>query len=214
MRSTPRERDGVDRKGGITGTSTERPRMIDEERGQERMAARREEPRDVRILRAELRHTAPAWAVIEASRAALDRAGIRQWDDTYPTRAVVESDISKGTLYVLEDAGTTLACITLDSIQDPAYARLAWTIPEPALVVHRLCVDPAAQGRGLARELMAFAERFAWEHDYRSIRLDAFSGNPRALGLYRRRGYSDVGEVFFPRRDLPFRCFERAVNDV
>ena len=164
------------------------------------------------IVRAEPGHTAAAWAVIEASRAALDRAGISQWDDTYPSRAVVESDIAKGTLYVLEEAGVT-ACITLDSIQDPAYARVAWTIPEPVLVVHRLCVDPTAQGRGLARELMTFAEAFAREHGYRGIRLDAFSGNPRALNLYRHRGYSDVGEVFFPRRDLPFRCFERAVDD-
>ena len=165
------------------------------------------------ILRAGPGHTASAWAIIEASKAALARAGIRQWDDTYPTRAVVESDIAKGTLYVLEEAGVTLACITLDPIQDPAYARLAWTMPEPALVVHRLCVDPTARGRGLAGELMSFAEKFAREHGYRSIRLDAFSANPHALALYRGRGYSDVGEVFFPRRDLPFRCFERAVDD-
>ncbi|WP_173049782.1 hypothetical protein [Nitrospira sp. KM1] len=44
------------------------------------------------------------------------------------------------------------------------------------------------------------------------VRLDAYSGNPQALTLYRRRGYREAGQVTFPRRALPFICFEFEVR--
>jgi len=43
------------------------------------------------------------------------------------------------------------------------------------------------------------------------IRLDAYTGNPRALALYEKRGYQRIGQAYFPRRELPFDCFEKVV---
>jgi ribosomal protein S18 acetylase RimI-like enzyme len=83
---------------------------------------------------------------------------------------------------------------------------------EPALVVHRLCVDPAYQGNGLGSQLMDFAEAHAKQNTYVSIRLDAYAGNPRAVWLYERRGYRKAGQVYFPRRTLPFFCFEKILR--
>ncbi len=76
------------------------------------------------------------------------------------------------------------------------------------LVVHRLCVDPAFQGQGIAEQIMIYGEKIARERGYASIRLDAYSSNPRAVRLYERLGYQKVGSVTFPRRTLPFYCFE------
>jgi ribosomal protein S18 acetylase RimI-like enzyme len=58
---------------------------------------------------------------------------------------------------------------------------------------------------------MDFAERFARDRGFPCIRLDAYTGNPAALALYRRRGYHCAGQVFFPRRDLPFDCYEKII---
>jgi ribosomal protein S18 acetylase RimI-like enzyme len=95
----------------------------------------------------------------------------------------------------------------LNEMQSPEYAQLSWQRSNP-LVVHRLCVRPDRQGSGAARQLMDFAERFAAQHGYDSIRLDTYSGNPRAITLYERRGYRLAGYVRFRRRKLPFLCFE------
>src|SRR5213075_3263091 len=92
--------------------------------------------------------------------------------------------------------------------------QVAWSAREPALVVHRLCVDPSEQQKGVARQLMDFTESYAASHGYRSVRLDAYSGNPRAVDFYRRRGYREAGIVFFPRRSGPFNCFELIVTPV
>jgi ribosomal protein S18 acetylase RimI-like enzyme len=43
--------------------------------------------------------------------------------------------------------------------------------------------------------------------------LDVYTGNERAVRLYERRGYTVAGQVFFPRRELPFYCMEKTVRD-
>jgi ribosomal protein S18 acetylase RimI-like enzyme len=155
-----------------------------------------------------------AWLVIDRCRAALNDVGILQWDDIYPTRGTVAEDIARRSLYVLAFDGTCHATVTLDAKPDDLYRAVPWTTPEPALVVHRLCVDPASQGRGYARQVMDFVEAYAEREQYCSIRLDAYSGNPLAVALYRRRGYREAGQLMFPRRSLPFHLFERAVAPV
>src|SRR5688500_15530744 len=161
------------------------------------------------VLRADARHVDPVWALMGRCKRALEAQGIHQWDDIYPTRGVVEADVARGALYVLEDDdGRCVASVALDATQSEEYASLVWTSAEPALVVHRLCVDPAAQGRGYAHRLMEFAESHAAERGCASVRLDAYTGNARSVELYRRRGYREVGQIHFPRRELPFWCFE------
>ena len=155
-----------------------------------------------------------AWAVIDRCRAALRQRDILQWDDVYPTRETVAADIAHRRLHVLTVWGECQATVALDDTQDPVYRTVQWTTAEPALVVHRLCVDPQAQGRGYGRQLMDFAEAYAERHRYSSVRLDAYSDNPSAVMLYRRRGYREAGQVMFPRRSLPFHLFELAIGSI
>jgi ribosomal protein S18 acetylase RimI-like enzyme len=161
------------------------------------------------IVVGETRHVDPVWDLMARCKHALEAQAIFQWDELYPTRELIETDVHRGVLFVLEDDdGHCLASVVLDDRQAEEYTSLAWMGQEPALVVHRLCVDPAAQGRGHAHRLMEFAELHAARSGYASIRLDAYTGNPRSVALYRRRGYRTVGQIHFPRRELPFWCFE------
>jgi ribosomal protein S18 acetylase RimI-like enzyme len=162
------------------------------------------------IVHADASHLDAAWAIIDRCRTALRERGIEQWDLVYPTRETVANDIANGRLYVVTDGSVCQATVALDTRQEPEYVAVPWNTSEPALVVHRLCVDPAMQGRGLGAQVMDFVESYAREQGYASIRLDAYSGNPDAVAFYRRRGYREAGQIFFPRRPLPFPCFERA----
>ena len=163
----------------------------------------------MRIVVAGPRHVDAIWELIARCKRALEAGGIFQWDDAYPTRETVAADVARSALFLLEDAvGRCVASVVLDDAQSPEYAALSWAGSEPALVVHRLCVDPAHQGRGYAHRLMDFAESRARDSGFASVRLDAYTGNPRSVALYRSRGYREVGQVRFPRRALPFWCFE------
>jgi GNAT superfamily N-acetyltransferase len=139
------------------------------------------------------------------------QAGIDQWDDIYPARARVLADAQEGTLYLASLDAELVGALVINEYQDPEYSEVPWsTDAERVVVVHRLMVAPRCQGRGLARDLMRFAEARAGELGYGAIRLDAFSANPRALRLYRRLGYHDAGCVTF-RKGI-FRCFEKSIG--
>jgi len=139
--------------------------------------------------------------------------GIYQWNDQYPTYEIFEIDIKSKALYILEYNDTCIGIISINEDQSPEYKELVW-INEfgKILVVHRLAVNPDYQKQGIGRKLMDFAENYASEKGYASIRLDAYSGNHRALKLYEYRGYKKVGQLFFPSRELPFYCYEKVIE--
>lgn len=152
------------------------------------------------------------FGIITRCVTAMRAEGIQQWDETYPNLEVVANDFATHALFVIRAARVCIATVSLNEVQPEQYAPLPWQIVSGrVLVIHRLCVDPATQQRGAARALMDFAEAFAREHNFASIRLDAYTGNPRAMALYERRGYQRVGPAVFPRRPLPFACFEKAI---
>lgn len=76
------------------------------------------------------------------------------------------------------------------------------------MVIHRLALHPEWQGRGIGSMLMDHAEDHARQNGFSCIRLDTYTGTPRALAMYARRGYQQIGQVWFPRRELPFDCME------
>jgi GNAT superfamily N-acetyltransferase len=159
-------------------------------------------------------HDAPAiMELITLCMQGMRASGIDQWDDIYPNLAVVEEDALAQSLFVILEDGLPVATICLNEVQPEEYRPLAWQIVTgKSLVIHRLCVHPSWRGHGFARQLMQFAETLAAEHGFASIRLDSYTGNPRAQALYEGRGYHRVGQVWFPRRSQPFDCFEKRIG--
>jgi GNAT superfamily N-acetyltransferase len=143
--------------------------------------------------------------------AAMREAGIEQWDEIYPTERHLAEDIDAKSLYVAcTGSGAIVGIVVLNESQDPEYAKVPWFSEVRPLVVHRVMVAPASQGQGIAQALMTFAEQHARTAGYGSIRLDAFTLNPRALRLYERLGYTARGTVRL--RKGPFWCFEKVLR--
>jgi GNAT superfamily N-acetyltransferase len=97
------------------------------------------------------------------------------------------------------DDGTVAAAVVINAQCNADcqadYDAAAWQGGDPYLLVHRLCVSPTAQGKGVGRELMLAVEAWACTRGYTDIRLDAFSKNPHALHMYDRLGYAKRGEA-------------------
>jgi GNAT superfamily N-acetyltransferase len=149
-------------------------------------------------------------ALARACVAEMLRRGIDQWDEVYPPPTQFSSDASAGSLYVASLRTDIVGALALDERQDAEYEAVPWTMLDGRVaVVHRLMVHPAFQGRGIAKELMRFAERKAADLGCGAMRLDAYSRNPQALRLYRTLGYRAAGDVVF--RKGVFRCFEKGM---
>jgi ribosomal protein S18 acetylase RimI-like enzyme len=93
---------------------------------------------------------------------------------------------------------------------DEEYHSINWlTKNNNNLYIHRVAIHPEHQGKGYAQQLMGFAENFAIENNYTSIRLDTFSQNTRNQKFYELRGYKRLGNIYFPKQsEHPFYCYE------
>ena len=124
--------------------------------------------------------------------------GIDQWDEYYPDREILTEDAESGdmTLGLLD--GELACAYVVNREYEPEYELGAWEHTEGDFcVLHRLCVNPQLQGRGLARQAMARMEKNARDQGFDSVRLDVFSQNLHAQRLYERLGYRRTGEVRF-----------------
>ncbi|WP_430411105.1 GNAT family N-acetyltransferase [Kordia sp.] len=136
---------------------------------------------------------------------------IFQWNENYPNCAAFENDIHRNELYVLVYINEIVGCVVISNLMDEEYKTVNWLSPDGTnLYIHRLAVDPKHQGKGYAQCLMDFAENYAIENNYRSIRLDTFSKNHRNQKFYELRGYKKLENIYFPKQSVyPFYCYER-----
>jgi ribosomal protein S18 acetylase RimI-like enzyme len=148
--------------------------------------------------------------VTQACAKAMISNGIYQWNDDYPSAEVFEKDIELNQLWVLKDADKIVGSIVISCIIDEEYKTVDWLTPtQHNCYIHRLAIHPDFQGQGLAQQLMTFAENYAIEQNFISVRLDTFSVNDRNNRFYQQRGYQKLGEIFFPRQsEYSFYCYE------
>jgi ribosomal protein S18 acetylase RimI-like enzyme len=155
------------------------------------------------------------FTILSDCRLQLDAQGIHQWTGSYPSLTIIEDDIKGGHLYCAMSGSQCLGTVSISEAQEPEYSAVPWTdIPGRVIVIHRLAVHPQHQGKGLAGKLMDFAEAYGLDHDYSSIRLDAFSRNRQVLQFYENRGYQKRGEVFFAGRVHPSIAMRRTCHNI
>lgn len=83
--------------------------------------------------------------------------------------------------YVWEQDGQVLALLSIGNTEDSDRPS--------AFEVWRIYIAPSAQGKGLGRQLIAFAEQKAMQRGYSEVLIWAFCGNVRAIKFYQKCGY-------------------------
>jgi ribosomal protein S18 acetylase RimI-like enzyme len=87
--------------------------------------------------------------------------------------------IGKGQVHVIEHGGMVQGVLVL--------------IPEEhTMLLDNIAVSPNAQGLGLGRRMLAFAERAALASGYRSIKLYTNEAITENIALYSRIGYAET----------------------
>ncbi|WP_375436921.1 GNAT family N-acetyltransferase [uncultured Hymenobacter sp.] len=143
----------------------------------------------------------------------MNEAGNFQWSTDYPNENVFQNDVLKQQLWVAEWEKQVAGVGALTHDQDEEYSQADWDVAEPALVTHRLAVDPSAQGRGVAAALLRQAELLATEQGLRVLRVDTNSENVATQRLFPKLGYRFAGEITLAfRPGLRFFCYEKRLS--
>jgi len=93
-----------------------------------------------------------------------------------PMTADYDAAVASHQMWVIEDGGVIVAALEL--------------IPEKdVLLIENVAVDPAQQGTGLGKLLLAFAEDEAQRQGYAALRLYTNAKMTENIALYTRYGY-------------------------
>ena len=162
------------------------------------------------IRKGNLEDIKPIMQLTKACAKAMIANGIYQWNEHYPNPKAFENDVLRDELYVLELGGQVKGTLVVSTFMDEEYFPIEWlTKNENNIYIHRLAIHPELQGQGYAQRMMDFAEQYAIDNNYGSIRLDTFSQNKRNQKFYELRGYKRLGDIFFPKQsEYPFHCYE------
>lgn len=124
----------------------------------------------------------------------MEKNDIFQWDNIYPAKEDFLSDIKKQQLFVGLLNKDISVLYTINKECDREYENGKWKHPDLEYrIIHRLCVNPEYQNRGIAKGALLHIEQELKKQGVKSIRLDVFSKNPHALSLYLNNGYEKTG---------------------
>ena len=150
----------------------------------------------------ELRNAKPAeidriWEIIQQAIARRKSEGSNQWQNGYPNRDTIVSDVSKGFGFVLTVDDEIAVYTALILNDEPAYSSIegAWLSNGEFVVIHRVAVDENFQGKGLVKILFDKIEDFTRSHNIQSIKVDTNFDNLAMLKILENKGYSYCGEV-------------------
>jgi GNAT superfamily N-acetyltransferase len=137
--------------------------------------------------------------IFKTAVAKMIREHIFQWDEIYPNEAIIRKDICDRTMYgrVREDDGQgrkIISVFVLNHEAPPEYARAKFKY-DNYIILHRLCINTAEQGKGLGTQAVLDAEKIAKKMGYTAMRLDTFTENPNAIKIYKKLNYEKLAEV-------------------
>lgn len=144
----------------------------------------------------------------------LQREGITQWNENYPSITTILRDITSNSVYVLKENNNYYGVFTLSKRPEPEFDDINWRTKEKeSLFVYRLAISPLLRGQGYGKKMMDFAEKLALEDGYISIRLCANTGNQKTINFYKYIGYKKVGQIYFDGHAEPYDCMEKLLNN-
>lgn len=139
-----------------------------------------------------------------------------QWNEHYPSVAIVRQDIIEGNLFVAITTNlsqkTITGIITIDTLWAEEYLQVGWQQTlETSFFVHRLGVSPAHQHRQIGRQLLLFADRWALDNHKTAIKLDTYEENTPAEKLFFRQGYQLRGTIVYENYEGKYHCYEKCL---
>jgi len=131
------------------------------------------------------------------------------WDLQSP---LIKEDIDNNTVFLYKQNEMTFGMISFNLKEIPEYRDINWNkASSKPLLIHHLMVHPKWREKGIAKQLITFAERYGRENGFTSLRLDVLSENQEAVSLYRELSYQQMGEVTFHYQKVPYYCFEKRI---
>jgi hypothetical protein len=140
----------------------------------------------------------------------LTSRGCLHWSVLTPQ---ITEDIDKGNVFIIKTRNISVGTIILDP--QKTYSNKNQVNNEKTddnvLYINRLIIHPKWFSREIGNELVLFAEKYASDHKFQSVRFEVFAENTPVIDLFNSFQYKKAGEVHLPFQNIPFICLEKKI---
>ncbi|MCL2866454.1 MAG: GNAT family N-acetyltransferase [Clostridia bacterium] len=116
----------------------------------------------------------------------------------YPTEQLLRQAIQEQTLYLAYQQGTLVGAMVMNDNCEPEYEKVNWLTDctkNEVRYIHLLGVSPAYHGKGIAKQMVAYAMELCRKNKIKSIRLDVLCKNIPAARLYESMGFRHIETI-------------------
>lgn len=129
----------------------------------------------------------------------LKSLGINQWQGNEKPNLNNFSNLNENDIiYVLEDKEIIVSTLIIYDKDEDYENNLVgtWNSPKPYVVLHRIATLSGARKKGYGRKIIEFAENYARENNFKSVRVDTHRENKSMQNLLNSMEYNYVGIVY------------------
>ena len=162
--------------------------------------------RQMKIRLAELQDLSSIMEIIGHAQQFLAEQNIDQWQDGYPPKEWVITDITEKECFVVENSKNQIIATTVFITRnEPNYniIRGNWLTGNDAKygVVHRLAIHKDFRRLGIANFLMVEFEKQLKKKEFNSMRIDTHKDNTGMQRLLKKMGYVYCGVIYLESGD-------------
>lgn len=127
-----------------------------------------------------------------------------QWDDSYPSEALIKEDILKSQFYVVKEDGIVHACFAFIIGDDPTYKAIegAWLSSSVYGTIHRIASD--SKIKGVFERIVNFC---LTKNPH--LRIDTHKDNLVMKHLITKYGFKECGIIHLLRNNETRIAYER-----
>lgn len=138
--------------------------------------------------------------IIADAQADFRARGIDQWQNGYPNEQSIRGDIERGESYVVIRGEQIVATAMITFAPDPNYAVIyggEWLLaaPKSYATIHRIAVDLAERGQGIAEWIVGQTERMCRKCGADSLRIDTHRDNRSMQRVAEKNGMTLCGII-------------------
>ena len=155
-------------------------------------------------------------SLFNEARGTIALLGINQWQEGYPSREIVDVDLSRRRSYVAIEEGDICGTCVLMKDGEPLYDTIYdghWKTGDQNknyVAIHRVAVAVRTRGKGVSTALLSYAASFARAHGRTSLRIDTHEGNVIMRRMLEKHGFVLCGVIRLENGD-PRVAYEKTL---
>ena len=145
--------------------------------------------------------------IFDEARSTIAALGIDQWQNGYPNREVILSDIDKEQSYCVLPDGEIIGTFALIEDGEPTYDKIfdgEWlTGNENAhyFAIHRVAISVKSRGKGISTAIIDYCADKARKAERKSLRIDTHKGNIVMRKMLEKHGFIHCGTIYLENGD-------------